>query len=329
MSNPLRSRIQRAASLAPYANVAPANSLLPTPSEGYDAQVTSPAEKATEEPADQLSNPPRLTFAIAVNDRKMLTNNFLASPVVAEPHDHQILPQENFSSAAKAYNDALDKSVNDLVVFCHQDVLLPQSWLEELQQALAYLQTNDPNWGVLGSCGMTAACKKWRIFGQVYSPGHGIVGEHLVHPMPIQTLDGLLLILRKSSGLRFDERLQNFHFYGADICMIAAHNGLKSYAIPAIAVHNSRHYQIFPREYYEGYWHVRYTWQKYLPIQTTTVRITRSNLPMYKRMLVEAWIRRFGSKHVGAQRVLDGRELLAVLDAKLQQKPAASAQQSR
>jgi hypothetical protein len=279
------------------------------------------------QPAHPPSDLPRVTFAIAVNDRKMLADNFLASPVVAEPHEHQILVQENFTSAALAYNDALDKSANDLVVFCHQDVLLPQSWLAELQQVLAYLQTNDPNWGVLGSCGMTAAYKKWRIFGQVYSPGHGMVGEPITHPVPIQTLDGLLLILRKSSGLRFDERLQNFHFYGTDICMIAANDGLKSYAIPAIAIHNSRHYQIFPEEYYEGYWHVRRTWRKYLPIQTTTVRITHSNLPMYKRMLVEAWIRRFGSKHIGAQRVPNGRTLLEELDAKLRRKPAASAQQ--
>ncbi len=284
-------------------------------------------DQFADRPTNPLSNPPCLTFAIAVNDREMLANNFLVSPIVAGPHDHQILVQENFSSAALAYNDALDKSVNDLVVFCHQDVLLPQSWLEELRRALAYLQTNDPNWGVLGSCGMTAAYKKWRIFGQVYSPGHGMVGEPLAHPVHIQTLDGLLLILRKSSGLRFDERLQNFHFYGTDICMIAANNGLKSYAIPAIAIHNSRHYQIFPKEYYEGYWHVRRTWQKYLPIQTTTVRITHSNLPMYKRMLLEAWIQRFGSKHIGAQRAPNGRTLLEELDAKLRRKPAASAQQ--
>ena len=246
----------------------------------------------------------------------MFANNFLASPLIAAPNEHQLLTQENFPSAATAYNDAIDKSLNDLIVFCHQDVLLPEPWLAQLQQSLSYLEANDPNWGVLGSCGMTAANRKWRILGQVYSPGHGMVGEHLKHPAPIQTLDGLLIILRKSSGLRFDERLQHFHFYGTDICMQARQRGMNSYASTAIAIHNSRHYLTFPQEYYEGYWHIRRTWRQYLPIQTTTVRITRTNWPMYKRMLLEAYIRRFGTNDTGVSRVPDGRTLLAELAAK-------------
>jgi hypothetical protein len=266
--------------------------------------------------SDHIPTAPRLTFAIAVNDRKMLADNFLVSPIIAAPHEHQILLQEGFSSAVTAYNDALDKSVNDLVVFCHQDVILPKPWMRQLQQTLTYLQTNDSSWGVLGSCGMTAANRKWKILGQVYSPGLGIVGEPLEHPVPIQTLDGLLLMLRKSSGLRFDERLPGFHFYGTDICLQAQKRGMKSYASAAVCIHNSRHYMTFPREYYEGYWHIRRAWQEYLPIQTTTVRITRSNLPMYKRMLVEAYIRRFGSKHSGAARVPDYRKLLQELAAR-------------
>ena len=280
------------------------------------------------EPTKNAEAELRLTFAVPVSDRAIFEGNFLLSPCVQPPHKHQVLVQENFDCAAKAYNDAIDKAVNDLIVFCHQDVILPSAWIGQLKQSIDYLEAKDPNWGVLGSCGMTAANRKWKIYGQIYAPGLGIVGEPIENPLPIQTLDGLLLILRKSSGLRFDERLPHFHFYGPDICLIAAEKRMGSYAIPAIAIHNSRHYLTFPPEYYDGYEYMRRRWKDALPIQTSVVRFTRSNWPMYKRRLVEAWIHAFGSKHVGAQRVADGAKLLAQWEENAQGQNRAGAANS-
>jgi hypothetical protein len=68
-----------------------------------------------------------ITFAAAFNSREVFENNFLASPCLSAPH-HQILARRNFHSAARAYNDAINRSINDLIVFCHQDIFLMHWW---------------------------------------------------------------------------------------------------------------------------------------------------------------------------------------------------------
>ena len=249
-----------------------------------------------------------ITFAVAVNSREVFENNFLASPCLRASH-HPILVQR-FDSAARAYNDALDKSVNDLMVFCHADIVLPQSWLLQLQRALDHLQGRDPAWGVLGCAGVTQDGSFW---GHVYSSGLGIFGKPFEAPERVQTLDEIVLILRKSSGLRFDESLPHFHLYGADICLRAAKRGMKSYAISAFCIHNTHQNLILPKEFYECCKHIKRVWKDCLPIQTTCIRITRFNLPIYKRRLREAYLRYIRRKEVGGTRVGNVQRLLEEL----------------
>src|ERR1039458_4369689 len=98
-----------------------------------------------------MSGSTPITFVVAVNGREVLEKNFLASPGLCEFSRNQILLQEGFLSASKAYNDALDRSENDLIVFLHPDIILPNSWLPQLDRALTWLEAHDPNWGVIGA----------------------------------------------------------------------------------------------------------------------------------------------------------------------------------
>ena len=257
-----------------------------------------------------MSITPNVTFAVAVNSRQLLEHNFMQSPCFRKPHDYQILIQENFSSAAAAYNDAIDNSRNDLIVFCHQDVFLPENWLSQLDEALNYLEATDPRWGVLGSYGKTVDGRGW---GHVYSSGRGVIGEPLNQPVPIQTLDEIVLILRKSSGLRFDESLPHFHLYGADICLRAAKKGMKTYAISAFCIHNTHQYLVLPDEFYECCRYIRRSWNESLPIQTTCIRLTKFNVPLYARRLREAYLRHVRRKVVGGTRVSDVHGVLEKL----------------
>jgi glycosyltransferase involved in cell wall biosynthesis len=251
-----------------------------------------------------------ITFAVAVNSRELFEHNFMQSPCFRKAHDYQILVQENFRSAAAAYNNAIDNSRNDLIVFCHQDVFLPENWLSRLNEALTYLEATDPKWGVLGSYGKTVDGRGW---GHVYSSGRGVIGEPLNRPVPIQTLDEIVLILRKSSGLRFDESLPHFHLYGADICLRAAKRGMKAYAISAFCIHNTHQSLILPKEFYDGCRHIRRVWSDCLPIQTTCIRITRFNVPLYARRLREAYLRHIRRRVVGGTRVNDVHTVLRKL----------------
>jgi hypothetical protein len=250
-----------------------------------------------------------ITFVIAVNNRNVFESNFLASPCLNGAHPHQIIVQEGFSSASIAYNDAIDRSTNDLIVFAHQDMIFPEFWLLDLQRALDSLQQTDPEWGVLGCYGETLDEGR----GYIYSGGLGIMGKPTDRPTTVQTLDEIVLILRKSSGLRFDESLPHFHFYGADICMAAAARGWKSYAISAFCIHNTQQIFILPKEFYESYRYMKRKWKHSLPIRTTCATITKFDSYMYKKRIQEVYLRFIRRREIGAIRVKDGRALLAEL----------------
>ncbi len=250
-----------------------------------------------------------ITFVVAVNKEDILEKNFLASPCLRGSHPHQILLQRGFASAAKAYNDAIDKSVNDLIVFCHQDMFFPAPWISQLQQSCKQLEAQDPRWGVLGCSGIT---RERKMYGHVYSSGLGIVGN-TSESGEVQTLDEIVLILRKSSGLRFDEGLPHFHFYGADICLRAAARGMKSYAISAFCVHNT--YQNFnlPNEFYECCDYIRKAWRGSLPIETTCITISSSNLPVYLRRLRQAYVKHIRRKECEVTRSKDVKQVFEEL----------------
>jgi len=135
------------------------------------------------------------------------------------------------------------------------------------------LDQTDPHWGVLGCSGINNR-GLWAAY--LYSTGLGIIGKPFNRPVAIDTLDEFILILRKSSGLRFDPSLPHFHFYGTDICMSARKKGKICYAISVFSVHNTSYGPLSP-EFYRCYWHVKKKWREFLPIQTPCIRITRWN----------------------------------------------------
>jgi hypothetical protein len=254
-----------------------------------------------------------VTFVVAVNNREILDSHFLSSPCFRGPHQHQILLQEGYCSAAKAYNNGIDHSHNDLVVFVHQDVILGPTWMADLKRALTYLDKHDPEWGVLGVCGVVQPDVGR---GYVYSSGIGIIGSPFETPARIRTLDEIVLILRKSSNLSFDEGLPHFHMYGTDICLTAERDGKNNYVISAFCIHNTQPYLVLPREFYEGYRYVRRKWMKYLPIKTTCIQISRSNYRMYKRKLEDLYFRYvrrrlyYGSRAANVPQLLEKVETL-------------------
>jgi glycosyltransferase involved in cell wall biosynthesis len=253
-----------------------------------------------------------ITFVIAVNSRKVFEENFLASPCLKQLQGYQVLLQEGFDSATKAYNVAIEHATNDLLIFCHQDIILPEGWNFQLQNALDSLAVSDPDWGVLGVYGKTQDGGGW---GHVYSSGRDVIGEPLKKPVRIQTLDEIVLIFRKSSGLRFDDHLPHFHLYGTDICLQAAKLGLKSYAISAFCIHNTHQPLVLPAEFYDCCKYVKKVWKNELPIQTTCIRLTRLNLSVYVRRLRELHLRYIRRKKIGGTRTKNSQKLLEELSS--------------
>lgn len=266
-------------------------------------------------PEATIVNPPatdRFKWSVvsAVNNDQVLKSCLLSSPDVSLATE--VLLQRGYASAALAYNEALDRASTDVVVFAHQDVYLPEGWLAKLQQALEWLSDHDPNWAVAGVWGVNRAGGR---AGNVYCTGLGCaLGKSGELPVAVRTLDELLLIVRKSSGVRFDGRLQGYHFYGTDLCLEAERQQKTCYALSVFCVHNTNGYGMLPWQFWKTYLWMRRKWKSRLPILTPCTEITAGGLPMLKWNLIQGINILLGRHHPG-KRVADPvqlhRELLS------------------
>jgi glycosyltransferase involved in cell wall biosynthesis len=249
-----------------------------------------------------------LSIVVAVNNRRILQNNLLRSPALADSaHQHQIIVKENFSTAGAAYNSGLDEARNDLVVFIHQDMYLPAKWIGQLLEAIRTLDAAGENWGVLGCSGVVP--EQHTVVGEMYSTGLGVIGKRLDAPVPVDTLDEIVLVIRKSSGLRFDPDVPNFHMYGADICLEARSRGMGSFAFQGFCVHNTRQLLELPPDFKQAYRYVKRKWKRYLPIHTTCTVIERFDIELrrqWKDVLID---RLFNGPRVAAPRMDNPRSI--------------------
>jgi hypothetical protein len=218
-----------------------------------------------------------LVVASAVNDEAVLCNNLGASPLIAEG-GVPLVAQRGYVSAGEAYNRALDKANADVVVLAHQDVYLPRGWEKRLLLAIETLENERRKWAVLGVIGVDS---DGMIVGDAWSNAlHSRVGRRVFSPTRVQSLDEIVIVLKRRREIRFDAGLPGFHLYGTDIVQSALSAGFESYVFDGPVIHNSVPACLFNRHYLAAYWYVRAKWWSVLPIHTTVVPVTRSPLPM-------------------------------------------------
>jgi hypothetical protein len=238
------------------------------------------------------------TLIVASNDEAVLNSTLLASPCIDSRC--QVIVKRGFRSAAQAYDAGLAEAQHDTVVFAHQDVYLPEAWLRNLQRSVQHLTHQDSNWGVLGVFGVSATQE---FVGHCYSTGLGqMLGGPFPAPVPVSSLDELVLIIRRSSGLSFDKQLPGFHLYATDLCLRAQHIGMHNYVIPAFCIHNSNGLRYYPRSYWHAYMYLRSKWRHRLPVKTCCVTISKWCKPMLAQMVFDIKRRLFAAGPVGTRR---------------------------
>ena len=89
---------------------------------------------------------------------------------------------------------------------------------------------------------------------------------------------------------------------------------MKSYAISAFCIHNTREIVALPKEFYECYRHIKRLWKQYLPIQTTCIRITRFNLSAYMTRVRERYAKYRRGGEFGTPRAKDVFQIIEELD---------------
>jgi hypothetical protein len=251
------------------------------------------------------------SIAVVVHkDEDVLNSTLLRSPVVRE--GRRILCQRNYPTVAKAYTAALRDCPDDILVFTHPDVYLPAGWSAAFEGSLDWLNRHDPEWGVLGLFGIA---RDGSGRGFAYSTGiGGFVGVPFAEPCEVRTLDEFVFVVRRSSGLTFDENIPGAQsqLCTTDLCLEAERRKLRSYALPCLALHNSNRWTHMPLRFWKCYLYMRHKWRAALPVQVPYVKLTVGCLPMVKNTVRSA-LRLKSRKHRMATRVSDPEALYVQL----------------
>ncbi|MBL4928209.1 glycosyltransferase family protein [Fuscibacter oryzae] len=180
-------------------------------------------------------------------------------------------------SASVAYNRALDATDAEIVVFVHHDVYLPKGWDAVLRARLAELPDD---WALFGSFGVALDAGH---IGPVWSSSIGLIaGSVALKPVEVQSFDELLIIMKRSAGLRFDEELPGWHMYGTDIVAIARAKGFRAYAGALPLIHNDRYHEALDSDFTACYHYMRRKWRAVLPLRSPIIKISKSGLHIWR-----------------------------------------------
>jgi hypothetical protein len=159
-------------------------------------------------------DPLLMSFLTCLSRPEVYVADLLASPCLSINRVHDVIACPERESAADGFNDGFAHAQHDWLVFVHQDVYLPEGWDRVLGQQLREAEERFGPIGVAGVYGvgdvivprdLAQALGAERI-GWVVDRGRELRdGPEL--PAPVATLDELLLVVRRDSGLRFDPAL--------------------------------------------------------------------------------------------------------------------------
>lgn len=216
------------------------------------------------------------------NDRRILARDLLRSPDIAMDRI-PVTVLHDASSASAAYHDAIRRADADLLVFAHQDIYFPPGWFARLQIFSSHLSSMDPRWAVAGVFGVAPDRE---FVGHLWDSALGFVcGGPFEVPREIVSLDEVVLIVRRASGISFDPNLPSFHLYGTDVVLEARKAGKKSYAIDLPVIHNAKPVVRLGRDYVAAYNFMVRKWEALLPWPTVILPLTQNPLPLLFRRL--------------------------------------------
>jgi hypothetical protein len=143
--------------------------------------------------------------------------------------------QSNTFEAYAGYNLFLNVARGSYIILCHQDILLITDGREKLDGVIEELTKRDPNWAACGNAGGEYPGK---LALRISDP-YGADQQTADFPARVQTLDENFIVVRKCANLALSRDLNGFHFYGADICLVADVLGWTCYAVDFHLQHKS------------------------------------------------------------------------------------------
>jgi GT2 family glycosyltransferase len=181
-----------------------------------------------------------ISVICAYNNREKL-DKYLISSLNRQDGSFELLAIDNtqgrYPSAAAILNETAKKARYDYFMFVHQDVaLIADTWLTDAQTALGQLRN-------LGAAGVAGNGRRGGVRRVLHgNPPFRAIRKKLRKPMPVQTLDGCLMIVPREvfQKIAFDEKAVNgWYLYTANYCLDLIRAGYRIYVLPRPIYHES------------------------------------------------------------------------------------------
>lgn len=154
--------------------------------------------------------------------------------------NNQIIVYENNNqfSLTELYNKGLEESLNNIVVFMHDDLIIETP---DVTNKILYLFKKNNDYGIIGLAGTTnlKSGMWWEDRGSMYGiVGHEHEGKKHVNfyseqrfnekVKDVVIIDGLFMMINKNKIVnKFDENFKGFHFYDIPFCFQNFTSGVK------------------------------------------------------------------------------------------------------
>lgn len=145
--------------------------------------------------------------------------------------------KENQFDAYSAMNIFLQKAQGKYIIICHQDIELRYDRIDVLKKRILELDSIDPKWALIGNAGVINLKFASARITHGDPPAYRESGR--TFPQKVITLDENFILIKKKANLAVSSDLKGFHFYGADICLIASILGYNAYVIDFHLYHKS------------------------------------------------------------------------------------------
>ncbi|RYY07692.1 MAG: acyl esterase [Sphingobacteriaceae bacterium] len=145
---------------------------------------------------------------------------------------------QNTFDAYQGINQFLQQAQGELIIICHQDILINLHNLTDLENRIAEIEKIDTNWAIISNAGGIENNLYQRIAVHVnYADSFKQIAGEL--PQKVCSVDENFIVIKKASNLALSGNLSGFHLYGLDLCLIAELLGYNAYAIDFLLTHKS------------------------------------------------------------------------------------------
>ena len=130
----------------------------------------------------------------------------------------------------------------EYIIFCHEDVELLDDGFDRLLEKLRDLDRTDPKWLVVGVAGCAWRHDNGEKRRQVLRITDPSGSDRKFGELPgrVESLDECFIVVRRDSPIFGSYDLEGFHYYGADLCLMAELAGGRAYAIDFHLKHTGR-----------------------------------------------------------------------------------------